>query len=73
MAIRSKCIVMHSSEGVGARGVRMDNDENVYFPLSIADAAGLEEFEEVDTILVRNDRADPPWKAIKVRRMNGED
>lgn len=71
MAIRANCIVTHSAEGMGARGVRMDNDENVYFPLSIADAAGLEEFEEVETILVTNDRADPPWKAIKVRRLDG--
>ncbi|MDE2563724.1 MAG: hypothetical protein KGL48_15895 [Sphingomonadales bacterium] len=71
MAELATCIITHSAEGMGARGVRCDNDENVYFPLSIADAAGLEEFEQVDAILVRNDRADPPWKAIKVRRSDG--
>ncbi|MFN3423309.1 MAG: hypothetical protein ACK4UL_01680 [Novosphingobium meiothermophilum] len=74
MAAKAVCIVTRSEEGRGAYAVRMDNDENVYFPLSVTEALELEEFDEVEAILVKNDRPDPPWRAIRARLpLNGED
>ena len=51
MAVKAMCIVTKSEEGRGAYAVRMDNDENVYFPLSVTEALELEEFDEVEAIL----------------------
>jgi hypothetical protein len=72
MATRATCLVTQSNEGKGAFGIRSDNDENVYFPLSVAEALELEEFDEVEAILVKNDRPEPLWKAIRVRRPGDE-
>jgi len=72
MATKTKCLITISDEGKGAFGIRTDNDENVYFPLSIAERLELEEFDEVEAILVKNDRPDPPWKAIRVRRLTDD-
>jgi hypothetical protein len=72
MAIRCKCLITTSNEGSGAYAVRSDNDENVYIPVSIADALQLEEFEEIEVIVVKNDRNDPPWKAIRGRHLEQE-
>jgi len=68
MAEKAMCIITSSVESKGAYGIRADNDQNVYFPVSIAEGAELEEFEEVEAILLKNDRPEPAWKAIKVRR-----
>ena len=68
MAAVAKCIITTSENNTGAFAVRADNDENVYIPFSIAEALELEEFEEVEAILVKNDRETPRWKAIRVRR-----
>jgi hypothetical protein len=73
MAELSYCIVTHSEEGRGAYGVRCDNDATVYFPVSVADALVLEEFEQVQAVLVKNDRAEPAWKAIRARRQDDLD
>jgi hypothetical protein len=70
MAAKATCLITQSEEGKGAYGVRCDTDESVYFPVSVADALGLEEFEEVEAILIANDRPDPVWKAIRGRRLN---
>ncbi len=43
--------------------------DKVYFPFSVAEALELEEFDEVEAILIKNDRADPPWKALRARRL----
>jgi len=67
MAVIAKCIVTSSQEGRGARAVRVDNDQNVYFPESVADALDLADFDEVEAILVPNDRPDTPWLAIRAR------
>jgi len=69
MAEKAHCYITTSNKGSGAYAVRADTDENVYIPFSIAEAIELEEFEEVEAIVVANDRDDPPWRAIKVRRM----
>jgi hypothetical protein len=66
MAEKVNCFITKSNEGEGAYAVRADNDLNVYIPKSVADAAGLEEFDEIIAIVVKNDRETPPWKAIKV-------
>ena len=68
MAAKVLCLVTKSDEGKGAYAVRCDNDENVYFPLGVADALELEEFEEVEAIVVKNDHPSTPWKAIRARR-----
>lgn len=73
MATKVKCIIMTSREATGAYGIRTDCDEAVYFPLSIAEALELEEFEEVEAILIKNDRPEPPWKAIRARRLSEDD
>lgn len=67
MAVVAKRIVTKSEEGRGARAVRVDNDQNVYFPESVAEALDLDDFDEVEAILVANDRADTPWLAIRAR------
>lgn len=67
MATIAQCIITKSEEDRGAFGVRVDNDENVYFPKSIADALTLTEFETVEAVLVPNNRDDPPWKAIRAQ------
>ncbi|WP_231468444.1 hypothetical protein [Novosphingobium sp. CECT 9465] len=72
MAVKAMCIVVRSEEGRGAIGVRVDNDENVYFPLSVTEALELEEFEEVEAIMVRNDRTEPAWRAIRARLPGAE-
>lgn len=68
MATIATCIVTSSEEGKGAFGVRTDTDEGVYFPVSMSEAVELEEFEQVEAVLVRNDREGTPWRAIRVRR-----
>lgn len=73
MAIKSTCIITSSIEGKGAYGITTDTDENVYFPLGVAEALRLEEFETVDAIMVKNDRPEPVWKAIRARRLNKDD
>lgn len=73
MASITRCIITASVEGKGVYGVTVDTDENVYFSIGVADAAGLEEFDTVEAILVANDRADPPWKAIRARRLDDRD
>jgi len=70
MASKSTCIITSSIEGKGAYGIMTDTDENVYFPLGVAEALNLEEFEMVEAIIVKNDRPEPTWKAIRARRMN---
>lgn len=67
MAIKAKCIVTNSEEGRGAYAIRVDNDESLYIPQRIAEALEIEEFDELEAILVRNDRDEPPWRAIRVR------
>ncbi len=69
MAEVINCIITSSLEGKGAFGVRKDTDENCYFPVSVAEALDIEAFEEVEAIVVRNDRPDPAWRAIKARRV----
>lgn len=69
MAAKAKCIITTSYADTGAYGVRTDNDEKVYFPFSVAEAIELEEFDEVEAILIKNERDDPPWKAIRARRL----
>lgn len=73
MAVVAKCIITNSEEGRGAFAIRADTDENVYFPMGITEALGLEEFEQVEAILIKNDRPDPAWKAIRARRMGAEE
>lgn len=70
MADKAICLITVSQEEKGAFGIRTDNDENIYFPLSITERLELEEFDEVEAILVKNDRPDPPWKAIRARRLS---
>ena len=67
MAVKAKCIVTNSEEGRGAYAIRVDNDESFYIPQRIAEALEIEEFDELEAILVRNDRDEPPWRAIRVR------
>lgn len=69
-AKKAVCFITSSEEGRGAYGITADSAENVYFPVSISEALSLEEFEEVEAIMVPNDRAEPPWRAIKVRRLD---
>jgi hypothetical protein len=68
MAAKAKCFITQSDEGSGAYGIRADTDENVYFPKKLADAVELTEFDEIEAI--RNERPDPPWMAIRVRRLD---
>jgi hypothetical protein len=70
MAAKATCIIVSSYADTGAYGVRTDNDDRVYFPFSVAEALELEEFDEVEAILIQNDRADPPWKALRARRVH---
>ena len=72
MANKSICIITSSVEGKGAYGITADTDENVYFPLGVTEALRLEEFETVEAIVVKNDRPDPVWKAIRARRLTNE-
>ena len=67
MAVKAKCIVTNSEESRGAYAIRVDNDESLYIPQRIAEALEIEEFDELEAILVRNDRDEPPWRAIRVR------
>ena len=69
MASLVRCIITSSEEGRGAFGVRCDTDENVYFPMGVAEAMGLVEFEVVEAVIVKNDRETPQFKAIKARRL----
>lgn len=69
MAHKSICIISSSEEGKGAYGITKDTDESVYFPVKMSEHLGLEEFEEVEAILVKNDRPEPPLMAIRARRL----
>ena len=68
VAVKAICLITQSEEGRGAYGLRCDTDERVYFPMGVAEALDLEEFEEVEAILIANDRPEPPWRAIRARR-----
>ena len=72
MATKANCIVTNSEEGRGAYAVRIDNDETLYIPQRSAEAPEVEEFDDVEAILVKNAREEPKWMAIRVRR-TGED
>ena len=72
MAVKARCIVTNSEEGRGAYAVRVDNDQTLYIPQRIAEALELEEFDEIEAILVRNERDEPPWMAIRVRPVPDE-
>ncbi len=67
MAVKAICFILRSEEDRGAYGIRADNDESVYFPVGLSEALDLVEFEEVEAILVKNDRSEPSWKAIRAR------
>ena len=69
MAIKCTCLITSSIEGKGAYGITVETDENVYFPASMAETLDLAEFEEVEAILIKNDRPEPPLKAIRARRL----
>lgn len=72
MAQKITCFVTNSEEGRGAFAVRADNDETVYVPQKIAEALQLEEFDELLAIVVKNERPETPWMAIRVRRIGDE-
>jgi len=72
MAAKVTCIVTSSEEGRGAYAIRADNDENVYIPHSISDKLEIEEFDELECIVVTNDRPSVQWRAIKVRRAGAD-
>lgn len=67
MAAKVRCIVTSSEEGRGAYAIRVDNDESLYIPQRIAEAMEIEEFDELEAIVVKNERDEPPWMAIRVR------
>jgi hypothetical protein len=71
MAEKARCFVTSSDEGQGAFGIRADTDENVYIPFRMAEAMALEEFDEIEVVVVKNDRPEPAWRAIKARRVEG--
>lgn len=73
MAAKALCIITTSNENQGAYGIRCDSDESVYFPISVAEAISIEEFAEVEAVLVKNDRPEPVWKAIRARYPLAED
>lgn len=74
MASKVNCLVTNSEEGRGAFAVRTDNDEIIYIPHSIAERLELEEFDEVVAIIVKNpQRIDPPWMAIRAKRLDQGD
>ncbi|TKD51392.1 hypothetical protein [Sphingomonas baiyangensis] len=73
MAKKDQVFITSSEEGKGAYGILASTDENIYFPMSITEALCLEEFDEVEAIMVRNDRAEPAWRAIRARRLNDDD
>ena len=73
MAAVADCIIVNSIEGKGAYAIRVDTDENVYVPVGVAEKLDLEEFETVKVIMIKNDRTDPPWRAIRVRREEGDE
>ena len=73
MAKTATVIITSSIEGKGAYGITTDTDENVYFPVKMTEMLGLEEFETVQAVVVANDRAEPPLRAIHARGLNEED
>lgn len=72
MASKTTCYITNSEEGRGAFAIRADTDEMVYIPQGIAERLELEEFDEVEAIVVKNQRDEPPWMAIRARRLNAE-
>jgi hypothetical protein len=64
-------IITSTIEGRDAYGITVDSNENVNSPVSVSEALELDEFEEAVAILVPNDSAEPPLRAIKVRRDEG--
>ena len=70
MAHKAVCIITSSEDGKGAYGITRDSDENVYFPVKMAEHLNLEEYEEVEAILIKNERPDPPFMAIRARRLD---
>lgn len=73
MAKKSICFITSSDEGQGAYGITSDTEENLYIPMGISERMSLEEFETIEAILVKNDRPEPPLKAIRVRRLEGSE
>lgn len=63
------CIITNSEEGRGAYGLRIDNEQSVYFPVNMTDTLQLVEFDQVKAVLRTNDRPVPIWKAAHVDRL----
>jgi len=62
-------IITSSDEGKGAYGLTVDTAEVVYFSAGAAEVLNLVEFDEVQAIVVPNNRENPPLFAQKARRI----
>lgn len=72
VAKKAFVIITSSEEGKAAYGITTDDDKSVYVPPGIADALELDEFDEIEAILIQNDRENIPYKAIRARRVGEE-
>ena len=69
MAKKTKVIITSSEAGRAAYGITTDDDKSVYVPPGIADALELDEFDEIEAIVINNDRENIPYKVIRARRI----
>ena len=69
MAKVVEAITTKSEAERGAYAVIKETDETVYIPVKVAEAAELDVFDEVKLIVIRNDRPEPPWRAVTAMRL----
>ena len=71
MARKTNILITSSVEEKGAYGVTTDTNEKVYVSAGAADKLAIAEFDELEAIVVPNERsAEIPLYALRVRRLD---
>ena len=67
MAHKTLCYVTTCNDDGPAFGVRVDNDEAVYIPRSIADDLDLAELDTIEAVMVASDKGPNNWRVLRAR------
>ena len=67
MADKTLCYVTTCPDDGPAFAVRVDNDEAVYIPRSIADDLDLAELDTIEAVMVASDKGPNSWRVLRAR------
>lgn len=69
MAVKAKAIVTRVLDHGTAFALRKDTDESVYINQKIAEAMEIEEFDDIEVVMVRatSKTAKAPWTCVRAK------